>query len=438
MRLYLVATLAACNYSPAENATDAPPSDGADGPLPDAGPCQAIDTTECVGDELRTCNVLGAQPSIKQCGWGCSNTGSPRCVEITPTGGAATSSDALPSTLVAQTDVVIPADSVINTTDGTIDSIAAGFSATPTTPNATTPAAMVFRFKSLTIAGPLKVEGTRALVLIADGPITVDGEIDTISCNVGGASVQLAGPGGGNGANDENTGFGLGGGGRAAANSGGAGGGGHGAVGGVGGDPATGGVAGPAYGDAVVSKLVGGSGGGGGRGGGGGLGGGGGAAIQLISNTGITIVGGINAGGCGGGGGGGGGSDGGGGGGSGGVIVLEAPSITITGALAVNGGGGGGSDSGGPGGNGTLTRVAAAGGSSGSSGADGGPGGAGASFVGQPGEDANLSSGGGGAVGRMRFNVRALPRLMIDAPDSLSPKLEDPASTTTTGTPALD
>ena len=431
---------AGCKYSPGADSADAsgdgPPGDGT---LPDSGPCQVADEKTCVGNELRTCTTIGETPTPTTCGWGCSEQGGAHCLEITPTGGAAQTTDLTPATLVALDAVEIPADTIMNSDADSIDPpLAMGYAFSETT---TGVLAGIYHFEALTIKGPLKIEGTQSIILVANGPIVIEGVIDTQSCNVGGTGVQTQGPGGFRGGNRDQAAAGSGAGGRAGGNNGGGGGGGHGAMGGPGGDPA--GTGGPAFGDEAVMMLIGGGGGGGARGAGGGAGGGGGAAVQLISNTSITIAasGGINAGGCGGGPGGQGGNDGGAGGGAGGVIVLEAPTITINGSLAVNGGGGGGSNIGGIGGNGRLDRDQAMGGTQGngtSTGAAGGLGAAGSVLTGGTGATATLSSGGGGAIGRMRFNVRTPADLTIADPQKLSPNLEDVDTTTTVGTATVN
>jgi len=212
------------------------------------------------------------------------------------------------------------------------------------------PTLAVLHVDSLAVAsGTVFVAGTRPLVVIASGPITVNGLLD------GSALRDM--PRAGGGAAGEGSGAGQPGGHAATFVESGASGGGFATVGGMGGiggagcsvsAPAV--VGGAAYGDPQLTNLVAGSGGGrayvtscdsstGGAGGG---------AIQLSSATSITIAGSINVGG----GGGGGGLtctaadrnfSGGSGGGSGGAIVLQAPVITSSGALAANGGGGGSS-----------------------------------------------------------------------------------------------
>ncbi len=429
MWLYLVANVAACKYDPGNTSPDGPRPDGE---IPDAGPCQAINTKECVGDELRTCVTLGQLPEIESCSWGCSMAGAePACLEILPAGGAVTTADVETMTLG---DVVITGPAQLDTDSGTIT-----VDGTPLTigfafRDNNAPEVGVFRFKSLSLAGDIEIVGSQALALVADGTITITGGVSVQGCT-GGNGVRRAGPGGFNGAPSGQTNS-TSGGGATGANTNGAGGGGHGGTGGTGGGTG-GGIGGSIFGDATITMLVGGGGGGGGPGGGGGDGGGGGGAVQLVSNTSITIsaTGGINAGGCGGGLGAGGGSDGGGGAGAGGTILLEAPTIDLDGSLAVNGGGGGGSGGspGTNGSNGALDRLPAPGGAAGAGGgggAIGGTGAAGAGPNGGTGNDAGRDSGGGGGIGRIRLNARAID--VLD-PTKLSPNLDDTNSTCTSG-----
>jgi hypothetical protein len=145
-------------------------------------------------------------------------------------------------------------------------------------------------------------------------------------------------------------------------------------------------------------------------------GGGGGGALQLVARTSITIGSGgfINAGG-----GGGGALEAdwfpGAGGGSGGAILLEAPSVTVAGALGANGGGGGAGDdtTGNQGADATPTSTPAAGGSA-SGTVAGGSGGAGSTAAGGAGEGSatpmgsennGSAGGGGGGAGRIRINT---------------------------------
>jgi hypothetical protein len=143
-------------------------------------------------------------------------------------------------------------------------------------------------------------------------------------------------------------------------------------------------------------------------GGAGGAGGHGGGALYLYARQGITITGTVRA--TGAGAGGGAVQAGGGGGGSGGYVVIESPSITISGQISANGGGGGeggarvGSTpvSGQPGDDGALGTTPAAGGV----GTDnrfgyGGAGGAGSTGAVNGTSSIVAGGGGGGGVGRI-------------------------------------
>ncbi len=124
-----------------------------------------------------------------------------------------------------------------------------------------------------------------------------------------------------------------------------------------------------------------------------GAGGASGGAVYLIARARIAVAGSINASGAPGGGG---QTGGGGGGGSGGMVGLEAPMVSVTGAVFANGGGGG---EGGPaGGAGTTPAMATspAAGGTGGGGGDGGAGSAGTTKVGGRGGDAASGGGGGG------------------------------------------
>jgi hypothetical protein len=257
----------------------------------------------------------------------------------------------------------------------------------------------------------------RTLGLLVRGEARVAGQILAAG---NGATIEgpgAAGPGGGIGgglvADQGQAGGGAcpgQGGGKAelglASTGGGGGGGGHGGNGGVGGagrssggQTADGGGSGPGCGVEALEPLV--AGGGGGSGGDGSCqgscgwpGGGGGGGIQIAAGGGVTITGTIDASG------GDGfgvatgdeGRGGGGGGGAGGAILLEGPSVTVSGGgrLLVEGGAGG-------------AALAGNGGIGGAAGLPTGAGGANA--------DANSEggSGGGGGGGRIRLNGTAVP-----------------------------
>ncbi len=239
--------------------------------------------------------------------------------------------------------------------------------------------------------------GTRPLVLVATTTITVEagGTIDVAShdgttvgagadpsdCVAGTPPVMFAGNYGGS--------FG-----------------GIGGSGGRGSAGATGGMPPPAI---TPSSLRGGCAGGNGSGSNPTAGGQGGGAVALVAGTSVTIAGQVNASGTRGGGSASGlDGAGGAGGGSGGLIVLDAPTLIVSGLVIANGGGGGeGTDGlsvGNPGSDPDLTNptTPARGGSNGSPfGGDGGAGAAGAiaAAVGSNGGGGIGTGGGGGGGG---------------------------------------
>lgn len=397
---------------------------------PDLDLC-AAPSTSCASDTvLRTCAAEGATAVETECAWGCvSAAATARCGTLMPAGGVITPLDFDPAGLA---DIVLT-DTTINTDDGEILGVRPRDPGVKNGIDFQKPGnASVFRLKSLRITGTVLLAGRRAIAIVAQEAITleglVDGRGDPICANAG----KDAGPGGFDGGNAKSNAAGPGGGAGTSAGDSGGGGGGHGGTGGTGGG--TGGAGGLAFGRAELSMLVGGGGGGGGgSGNASGTGGGGGAALQLASGTSITIAatGDINAGGCGGDQGDG-GSDGGGGGGAGGTILLEAPRIVIAGRLAVNGGGGGTRL--GFGGHATLGRTPAPGGiAPTTANGNGGPGGAGATLAGGMPVGGTFGAG-GGAVGRMRFHTRE-GTVTVEAGAVLSPALDD-SPTTTTQAPA--
>ena len=135
--------------------------------------------------------------------------------------------------------------------------------------------------------------------------------------------------------------------------------------------PLVGGSGGGAGGDATVNVQQ------------GWAGGGGGGAIEIASRVSITITGALTS--RGGAGYGENSVDGGGGGGAGGSLLLEAPSLSLSGMLVVDGGAGGSSGAG-AGGTGASNAVPAA---------------TGKSFA----ADGQGGSGGGGGAGRIRLNA---------------------------------
>ena len=260
----------------------------------------------------------------------------------------------------------------------------------------------VFVVNSLRIepGASFAVDGRMPVAIVALSTISIAGQV---SCppGLGGGGAQPAGsakgggPGGGPGGTMSEPVF---------AGSGGS----FCGVGGGGAAQAGGGanlVAAP-YGTAELVPLLAGSAGGTGAVGGGG---GGGGALQLVAGKSIAVLAGasVNLPG-------GGGSYGAfahlnqeaGGGGSGGALLLEAPSVTIAGAVAVNGGGGG-QGSGDAGEVGRAGADPARGGHASTGFSPGGDGGAGLRADGSAGtvNMGQAAGGGGGGVGRVRINT---------------------------------
>lgn len=378
----------------------------------DAMTCAAA-SVECVGpDSLRTCTAPGVAPMFDACSWGCLGVGAgtdgneaPHCGALQPQGGGVTPADL--EDMSALADLTLQ-NATINATTGEIlvgqTSVrAAGLGVIAGIDYEVRGKVAVFRMASA-LLGSVALTGVYPIALVANGDITISGDVDAR----GACTDRIGGPGGGNGGVSRNTGVGTGGGVGATGDTDAGGGAGYGAVGGAGGTsgftPAAGG---PAYGDATIMALLGGSGGGAGGASSATLsarGGGGGGGVQLVSNASIIVAGSINAGGCGGAGGAT-APGGGGGGGGGGTVLLEAPDITVVGAVAANGGGGGGGGaSAQPGSNATADAVAAVGGPSNHG--DGGAGGNAAHPAGNAGANNAYAGGGGGAVGRLRFETR--------------------------------
>jgi hypothetical protein len=238
---------------------------------------------------------------------------------------------------------------------------------------------------SISVPTTVRVTGTRPLVLVATGTITIAGLLDASSKRAGQLGAA-ANPGACNAGTAPGTGGGGAGGSRG--NKGGDGGGGLNAQ--------TGGTAGNTL---TASTLVGGCRGQDGNGTNEGAGGNGGGALYLIAETSINVTGNVNASGAGG------GaattnSSGGGGGGAGGFIGLDAPTVTAAGNIVANGGGGGegsgGATPGNPGAD-VTALTAAAGGSGGTiNGGDGGDGAIDGAATGEPGTTGNNGGGGGG------------------------------------------
>ena len=247
-------------------------------------------------------------------------------------------------------------------------------------------AACSWRFEP---SSKIKVVGALPLVIYAVDTIELDSLLsaspDGVTAVAGGAQFPSLdskglGPGGGGPSTDQAAGGGGG-----FCGQGGAG------VGSSGDLPSPGGTT---YGTSDLVPLVGGS--SGGAGGGDGAAGG---AVQLVAGMSILVgqAGMLQVGGD--------GARPNSGGGSGGAILLEAPSVTITGVLAANGGGGGAGQSG-HGGNGTPDSNPAVGAVDSIYHVMGGNGSAGEATNGMDGiESADWKSGGGGGAGRIRINT---------------------------------
>jgi hypothetical protein len=263
----------------------------------------------------------------------------------------------------------------------------------------------------------LSATGSRPLVLMSSGAITVAGAIDVAGHLLG--VPQATGPAvPGSSPCAPAT---------VAASTGGGSGGSFGSIGGTGGPDAGGNPGGVASGPVVPTTLRGGCSGEAGLNGGGAAGSGGGAVALLAVMT-IEIDGVINASG-----GGGGGSminsRGGGGGGAGGMIVIDAPMVTGAGSANIfaNGGGGGEGSAGLKGQNGNDAppdpNLAATGGSGATTGGDGGNGanknaqGLNAGGGGGAGTSAAGGGGGGGGVGVIKvYQGTTLPGTVSPPP----------------------
>jgi hypothetical protein len=375
------------------------------------------------------CNCAGSDlvcpDQTTACPAGCTLDSGPRCVEVVPSNGVVGD---FPATPVA---ITITGIATFDTDTGFVNGVISRPIGTGVKNNIgfdklTFMGANLGVFSvsalAVTSTGTIRFIGARAAVFIVQGDATISGTIDgTGGCH--GTSKACAGPGGGTGGTFATaaTGCGPGGAGKmdaaTGADTGGGGGGGGiaGAAGGIETASATnfpGGTAGAACITSMLQPLVGGSGGGGGGPGGSATptsGGGGGGALQLTAFDRINVDGVITMGGAG-------GDTGptdatnggaGGGGGAGGAILLEAPSVTVTGTLAANGGGGGGASdhlvAGAAGTTATANAIAAPGGAAANAGTgDGGAGGALNKLAVKGGASTDVNSGaGGGGVGRI-------------------------------------
>ena len=295
----------------------------------------------------------------------------------------------------------------------------------------------VFAFQRLVLPGNYIIYpvGERALVLLSEEDATIDGGVYN-GCTIwyGGSSSNNEGAGAGSAGSSVWVGDGY--------RDGGGGGGAFGGNAGNGGgyEPSLVGLGGTAHGNPELIPLNGGSGGGDGGGTSGGRWGGpSGGAVQIVSGGTLTVsaMGWVDASGCG-------GysaeyaAEGGGGGGSGGGILLEAPRLSIIGAVTANGGSGAAGGGTGPpetiyGQSGRVASTTAALGGTATSAysCDGGNGNGGGGENGANAEPCNATSndynggGGGGSGGRIRLN--GMERNVSSA--LYSPGLASPAVT---------
>jgi len=296
------------------------------------------------------------------------------------------------------------------------------------------PAICVLRYDSIKIdaSRTLTVTGTRALALVADSHLDIDGVLDVSANGVNN------GPGGGTMASGAKPSGSSGGGGAGFRSAGGPGGSSAGTGGAANGgaiyDPltGTGAIGGPRVNNGITANLA--------------FGGGGGGLALLVACRGTVTVpstGLIDAGG--------GGGDAGkdtfagaqvtlisaAGGGAGGYVILQGlAGVTVQGSLYANGGGGGGGDttndqSGTPGADGQRSLNAAVGGNANGGGAGvGGKGGTGSLSPLGGGGSSSSSGGGGGAAGYFQVYTPAgvSPSL---TPTQISPAFETPKNVAT-------
>ncbi|MBN1774195.1 MAG: hypothetical protein JXB32_23250 [Deltaproteobacteria bacterium] len=386
--------------------------------------------TRCAGDDLETCQADGTWLAAP-CDDGCADGPPAHCGTWAPSNIAPALFDAgdgtlgpdgaWPSndervTINTETGEISAGwmDGVRDAGDGLDEDTGIYFEVVPQGEGL--PDLGVFAMESAVIPDDttITVTGGNAFVLVVDGELRVGGRFDCGARTSGWYDTPVAGPG----AYDGAAGPGVGADGIEDTTDvmldGGGGGGSFGGAGGAGGYGAIGGAAGTAYGTPELVPLLGGSSGGDGADepGEGGTGGG---ACAFLSRTAIVVEATGTLGAPGLGGRGADASGGGGGGGSGGGLLLEAPSVTVAGTLAVNGGGGGaGAESqyrdGDNGERGRFDTTAAAGGAGTGAGCSGGEGSALAETGGPSvcdGDDDD-GGGGGGGGGRIRLNARTL------------------------------
>jgi hypothetical protein len=300
--------------------------DGTIGGEPNA--CIAVDCTpgevaSCRDDRALTCNTAGTNYDLVDCPYGCDAGGCKPC------NSTECEKHIIPRYLPSVCDELWPGDPVTISADASIDTTNS-LNCSDVVAQAGGVDICVLRYSTLTIATNkvLTVVGSRAVALVADRDLKVDGILDVS------ANATTSGPGGGVVKSGACVGMVGGGGGAGYRTTGGSGGGSAGAGNGgtVAANPPTvvdlrGGT------NAIATNC---------------LPGGGGGALTLVSCRGTVSVSGlIDAGG--------GGGEGNfkdvlpdaptrqsGGGGSGGTVVLQGMSIDATGQFYANGGGGGG------------------------------------------------------------------------------------------------
>ena len=275
--------------------------------------CDEPPANTCNGSTLIEYNALGSCAGNTTCDYGSTQTDcgaagccEDHCCEVTP------SNDYMGTLVPTNINTGGAPSGVFNTSTDCTSTAAIG-DCSPVSPDSGSNLC-VCHVDSITINN-MKVEGSRGLAILAYNSITIGGTLDvsatTTSSGPGASYTYTTGathPAGGS--------FGSEGGASSASTHGNA------AL-----TPLYGGMRGQ---DSLVSKK----------------GGGGGGALALIAGESITVTGAIIAGGGGGEGGTSGYSSsssnmGGAGGGSGGGILLEAPSLTLTGEISANGGAGG-------------------------------------------------------------------------------------------------
>lgn len=364
-----------------------------DCPLERCG-CTPGEGLSCDLDQLVSCGSDGISTTTTTCALGCSTE--PRCLKFEPSNDLGS---ALAMAQVSSVDVVLPAQSQIDTDTGLAQDNTGASVAVPSVivDQVNGSSIRAFIARSFTIDGA-KVIGSRALALVAAGDLTIRGTLDASADGLlsgPGADLDGAAPcSGGFGSSPSTVTIRVGAGGAGNATNGATGGdfsdpGGAGGASVVGWTPLRGGCVGGRVENEsgqVVARA-----------------GGGGGAVQLVSlgqivltDRGLVHVGG------------GGGEDGS-GGGSGGLILLEAPVVAVlssTSGVAANGGSGAGC--GAVGADATADENEAL--SPRCTGASAGNGATG-TVPPEPGQVSNSGSsfkgGGGGAAGRLRIVTRA-------------------------------